>query len=271
MRDYGKVSPQFWTGKTGKSLRGHAEAQIVALYLMTSPHSTMIGVFHLPKLYLAHETGLGMEAVEAGLARCIAAGFCAYDEDTETVFVVEMAAHQVGETLKPNDLRAKGLHRQYAAIAGTVLGDAFHARYGDAFDLPSKPLASPLQAPSDEGKGAIKPHSPAPVASKKKSKAPECTLAEWLDALDGTEVIPADDPLFGWATTAQIPREWVALAWWAFEARYAEQAKRYADWRAVFRRAVREDWLKLWRVDRDGRYVLTTAGEAVRREMEAAA
>ena len=39
VRDYGKVSPQFWVGKTGKRLRGDMEAQIVALYLMTSPRT----------------------------------------------------------------------------------------------------------------------------------------------------------------------------------------------------------------------------------------
>ena len=49
MRDYGKVSPGFWIGETGKALRGDMEAQIVALYLMTSPHATMTGVYHCPR------------------------------------------------------------------------------------------------------------------------------------------------------------------------------------------------------------------------------
>ena len=78
----------------------------------------------------------------------------------------------------------------------------------------------------------------------------------------------ADDPLFDWAQTAGIPREWIALAWWAFEARYESDPKTYADWRAVFRRAVREDWLRLWRKARTGGWELTTAGEGVRCEME---
>lgn len=61
MRDYSKVNGQFWTGKTGKALRGDAQAQLVALYLVTSPHSNMIGVFHCPVLYIAHETGNATE------------------------------------------------------------------------------------------------------------------------------------------------------------------------------------------------------------------
>ena len=267
MRDYGKVSPQFWTGKTGKVLRGNAEAQVVALYLMTSPHANMIGVYHLPMLYLAHETGLSPEAAQAGMDACVEHGFCFYDSDAEMVFVVEMAAHQVGEVLKDGDRRGVGIDRQYRAISSPILASAFFNRYGEPFNLDS-----PLQAPSKgDQKGLQKPPSPAPapVASKKKSKESEVTLPEWIERLAGGDAIAADDPLFRWAQSVGVPREWIALAWWGFEARYTDNPKRYSDWRAVFRRAVKEDWLKLWRVDRDGGYVLTTAGEALRREMGA--
>ncbi|ENG6564474.1 hypothetical protein ABU498_004766 [Escherichia coli] len=56
MRDYAKVSPRFWLGETGRELRkAGAEAQVVAFYLMTSPHANMLGLYYLPVLYLAHE------------------------------------------------------------------------------------------------------------------------------------------------------------------------------------------------------------------------
>lgn len=105
------------------------------------------------------------------------------------------------------------------------------------------------------------------VPAKGKRKAAEQTLADWIVSLAGGDAVVADDPIFGWAESVGLPRDWLALAWWGFEARYADDAKTYADWRAVFRRAVREDWLKLWRVDREGNYTLTTAGEQLRREM----
>lgn len=274
MRDFGKVSPQFWTGKTGKSLRGHPEAQIVALYLMTSPHSTMIGVFHLPKPYIAYETGLPLEGASKGLARCIDSGFCVYDEDAETVFVVEMAAHQIGEVLKPGDLRGKSIFRQYAAISETSIGLAFFERYGIDYSLPAKPLVSPLEGALTSDEGASKPHSPAPsLSTKKKGKSAAVVLPDWIASLDGADAVPAADAIFAWATSVGIPADWIALAWWAFENRYGDggkdAAKTYTDWRAVFRSAVKEDWLKLWRQGRNG-WELTTAGESVRREMEAA-
>lgn len=67
MRDYGKVSPQFWIGKTGKALRNAgSEAQLVSLYLLTNPHANMIGLYYMPLMFIAHETGLGME----GACKC---------------------------------------------------------------------------------------------------------------------------------------------------------------------------------------------------------
>lgn len=162
MRDFGKVAPQFWTGKTGKGLRGCMEAQVVALYLMTSPHATMIGVYSLPMLYLIHETGLTEEGASKGLARCIEAGFCVYDAEAETVFVVNMAAHQVGDVLKPGDKRGNPIRSQFRAIHSTAIKAAFFARYGSAFSLESPQSASPFEGACE---GAFMPPSPSPSPS----------------------------------------------------------------------------------------------------------
>lgn len=68
MRDYGKVSPHFWIGRTGKELRqAGPESQLVALYLLTSPHANMIGLYYMPLAFLSHETGLTMEGLRRGL------------------------------------------------------------------------------------------------------------------------------------------------------------------------------------------------------------
>lgn len=160
MRDYGKVAATFWTRGTGKSLRGNQAAQIVAMYLMTCSHANMIGVFPLPKLYIAHETGLSLEDAANGLAKCVEVGFCMYDEESETIFVVEMAAYQIGETLKSGDLRAKSIYKQYRGISQAEIKQAFFDRYGDDYDLPEapcKPLASPLEGALKSPEGASKP------------------------------------------------------------------------------------------------------------------
>lgn len=136
MRDYARVSPQFWIGMTGKALRGDRDAQIVALYLMTSPHATMIGVFHCPVIYIAHETGLTIEGASKGLRRVVEEGFCTYDHDRELVWVHEMARFQIGAKLKPNDNQVPAIRRAFQQIPECQILQGFHARYREAFHLP---------------------------------------------------------------------------------------------------------------------------------------
>lgn len=104
----------------------------------------------------------------------------------------------------------------------------------------------------------------------RKNKAEERTLPDWVNSLEGGDAVLANDPIFDWAAKTGVPAAWISLAWWAFEGRYQEGGKKYRDWRAVFRKAVKEDWLKLWRPDlRSGGWILTTAGEMTKREMDA--
>lgn len=166
MRDYAKVSPKFWTGETGQEIaRRGSDALVVALYLMTSPHSNMLGLYYQPVLYIAEETGLSPEGASKGLQQCIEAGFCAYDAATKIVWVVEMACYQIGSTLAENDKRCKGIQKDYAALPNNQFLGAFYDRYAADFhlterrDFAPKPkglafvLTSPLQAPSKQGEG----------------------------------------------------------------------------------------------------------------------
>lgn len=152
MRDYGTVASQFWVRGTGKELRGDMEAQLVALYLMTSPHANMIGVFHLPVMYLAHETGLSIDAASAALDRLAAKDFCTYEPLAEWICVHRFAANQIGEELKEGDNRIKGVLNEIAKVPDGPCLQAFVSRYAAPFHLglspseaPSKPLRSQKQ------------------------------------------------------------------------------------------------------------------------------
>ena len=70
-----KVSPHFWTNY-GKKLRQTPEGLIVAMYLMTSPHANMLGLYYIPLLYIAHETGLALK-VSKGFKEPVKRGFVA--------------------------------------------------------------------------------------------------------------------------------------------------------------------------------------------------
>ena len=104
------------------------------------------------------------------------------------------------------------------------------------------------------------------------SKRSEVVLADWIDALAGADAVPADDPLFAWAASVRLPRDWIALAWWVFEGRYTTgkgAAKKYTDWRQAFRDHVQRDFMKLWAINRDNEYFLTTTGKQAELEMRA--
>ena len=139
MRDYGKVSPKFWIGATGKKLRkAGACAQIVGLYLQTGTLTNMLGLYYLPMTTVAHETGLGMEGAYKGLARCIEAQFCAYDEAKEMVWVFEMAKYQIADSLKPEDRRCAGIQNDYDALPENPYLEGFFDKYAEAFHLTRK-------------------------------------------------------------------------------------------------------------------------------------
>jgi hypothetical protein len=151
MREYGKVSPKFWIGSTGKKLRKQGlETQIVALYLMTCVNSNMIGMYYVPIVTIAHETGLTFEGAMKGLQGAIEADFCAYDDEAEVVWVYEMAIYQIAERLEERDLRSKGVQNEYDSIPESAFLLAFFEKYHVAFNMkscrgiqaPSKPLLS---------------------------------------------------------------------------------------------------------------------------------
>jgi hypothetical protein len=150
MRDFAKVCPKAWHGETMKALRKRGpKALLVGLYLMTSPSSNMLGLFTQPLLYMAHETGLGEEGAREGLQSCIEVGYCRYDEDSEVVWVVEMAKYQISEELKASDLRCKGIQREYDALPNNPFLAEFFDRYAAAFHMTKKRgCEGPTQAPT---------------------------------------------------------------------------------------------------------------------------
>lgn len=231
MRDYGVVSPKFWIGGTGKALRGNVEAQIVALYLMTSPHANMVGVFYCPLDTIAKESGLSIEGASKGLQSLIEADFVHFDADTEEVFVLRMAAYQVGEHLEPKDNRCKGVVRELDRVMSDGLRSDFRAIYSVAFHLPEcvdkkPPAASPTQAPSK------------PLRSQKQDQKQEQEQEQKEDTprKRGAKFVPDDfvvtDEMAQWASTDAPNADW------------QRETQAFRDWEFS---KPRTDWIKTWR------------------------
>lgn len=165
MRTFSAVYPQFWDGKTGKQLRKlGAEAQVIALYLITCRHAHMSGLYYIPKQTIAYETGQTRKSVDSVLKSLAAIEFAFYDEDAEYVWVKEMLAWQVRE-IKAKDHRVAGVVKWCNSLPSVALLSRFYARYGESLpDL--KPLPSPLEGPPKDlhVEGLPSPLYPVPVS-----------------------------------------------------------------------------------------------------------
>ncbi len=130
-QNYATMREQFWTGNTGRALRGHTDAQLLAMYVVTCPHANMIGLYHLSLAYIVSDTGMGMERVAAAFAKLAepSIDFARYDSVTEVVYVPSMAREQV-RNLGENDKRRILVQKQYEGMAGSPYGADWWTRYG---------------------------------------------------------------------------------------------------------------------------------------------
>ena len=182
--------------------------------------------------------------------------------DTETM---RQQFGQAVECLRAIDPQSRTLRKKAVAV---LTMPSLPESGGD------NPPESPTESPPDrngqgQGQGLKKTPQP-PKGAKPDRKSSAVSLKAWLEAVRdrGEKPVPEDDPVFAYAGKVGIPAEFLALAWRQFRHRYLEQhpAKRYTDWRRVFRNAVEGNWLKLWFLDPvSGQYGLTTVGEQAKR------
>lgn len=138
---------------------------------------------------------------------------------------------------------------------------------------------TPEEKRSEEKRGELNPpvgppkggHSPENRGKPKKQKREAVTFDAWNAACReaGVKHIPETDAVWKFADDVGLPDDYVRLTWFAFRDRYRGEAKRYRDWPAVFRRAVKANWFRLWFLDGE-QYALTSTGKVRLREMTAA-
>ena len=171
MRDYGRVYTAFWTSEDVRSLTD--DGRLLALYLLTSPHSTIAGVFRLPNGYASDDLQWGTERVADGFSELIAKGFADRCETTKWVWIRRFldwnapegpnqwkAARKVA-ALVPNECRWKAeFSRVFALAAGDPPPPAPHPPANSSETPPDggarphqEPIANPAETPSDSGTG----------------------------------------------------------------------------------------------------------------------
>ncbi|HZQ01663.1 MAG TPA: hypothetical protein VFB13_19115 [Reyranella sp.] len=131
MRDYGIVRTRFWAWAKDKGLS--PAARELALYCLTSPHTTGAGCFRLPIAYIAEDLGTVPETVRQTVSELSQIGFLQHDESTGWVWIVGFLDHN--PIANPNV--GKSLMHFIEAVPKKVpfYGDflASLSKYGDRF------------------------------------------------------------------------------------------------------------------------------------------
>lgn len=275
MRDYGKVFSRIWESADFRALS--EDGRTLVLYLLTCPHGTIAGTFRVPDGYACEDLQWSSERVSEGFSELSHKGFATRCEDTKWVWVTKFLEWNPPEN--PN---------QTKAAVKVVNGVPDQCGWKRAFMRACGPLLGLKPPPKDEPLRNPSPTLPQPVTvavavaeTVDPPKPPEggrasaVGLKAWLETVKakGEKPIPEGDPVFTYADDVGIPHEFLQLAWLEFRHRYTQpDAKRYRDWRAHFRNAVRRNYTRVWYVDPSGEYRLTTVGlQAQRAHAERAA
>jgi hypothetical protein len=122
--------------------------------------------------------------------------------------------------------------------------------------------------PPKGGDQIEEPEAPEPrrkAAISLKTHMDECRKA-------GAKSIPEGHAVFAYAAKVGIPEDFLRLHWLEFKDRYTmPESKRYKAWPTVFHKSVKGNWFKLWFVNGNGQYVLTTVGQQAQRSHAEAA
>lgn len=135
-REFSKISPQFWVGKIEREILNlSVESRFLAFYLMTCPHSNLIGIYYLPIPYITHDTKIDMALIDKALKELIEIGFCSYDFAANYVWVHEIAKYQVSEYLEEKDKRVKVINDIFRSLPNLIFLKNFYEKYQDVFHL----------------------------------------------------------------------------------------------------------------------------------------
>jgi hypothetical protein len=200
MRNYSQISPQWWTGQTGRditrlALREDESAYTAALelrvlgdWLMTGSSHNQYGLYYAPLVIIQAETGIRPSRLQTAMATLAALEFASYDELTSFVWVREMVVWQLSrEPLEREgkngraDHRIEAARRWYRTCQENPFLGSFFDRYVDHLWLVDRREMKGLGRGSG---GALKPPVPSP------SLAPVMVLDQPKSHGTGLEIVP---------------------------------------------------------------------------------
>jgi len=152
---YSKVFVKIWHSKDFRMLS--EEGKMLFLYLLTSPHRNMGGLYYLPLPYLCFDVGLDEKRVSKAFEELTDKDMAQYDYNTQVVLIKKWFCYNPIE----NENQAKGLNKQLAEIPKSKLFKPFvncvkeYCKYIESilkgfdipFENPSETLSKPYTKP----------------------------------------------------------------------------------------------------------------------------
>lgn len=203
-REFGKILPRYWTGGSGAKLRKEHLPRLLGAYLFTAPTANPIGIFYLPIVAVMHELGCTLEEARAAMARLAdpEIEIAMYDEEESLVWVPQMCAVAIGETMSPGDKRRPWLLKTLSAHRKHRFYNEFLAKYGESHGVLAA-LAAAARPARKSAQRAVKPlpdpsEAPSSVGELEMEMEMEMEISHTQRAGDDDE--PPDEP--GPASTA---------------------------------------------------------------------
>jgi len=235
VRDYGRVYTAFWSSHDIRTLSD--DGRLLALYLLTSPHTTIIGVFRLPDGYACEDLQWTPERVRKGFVELFNKGFSNRCETTKWVWICKFLEWNAPEN--PNQWKAA---RKIAAQIPDVC--SWKSEFSREFSLAtdeSKPsdiepitngsetLSKPgtgtgVGTGSETGDGDSAAAAASPPSKRVRAKTPKTTLPADLKL---------DDELQGY-TESKLPEVDATAFFEGFCGKALSKGWTYSNWRQAY-------------------------------------
>ncbi|NKJ21991.1 hypothetical protein [Dyella sp. SG609] len=149
MRDYGKIHTSFWSSETLAGL--DTDGRLLAVYLLTSPHTNASGAFRLPEAYACEDLGWSTERLLNSFETLSSANFAKRCAKTKWVWVCKF--HEWNKPDNPNIRKA--IVKSIEAIPDSVsfkqeIVSAWRVSETVSKPLGNTPSPSPSPSPSQE-------------------------------------------------------------------------------------------------------------------------
>jgi hypothetical protein len=153
---YARLARTYWSDPDIRALP--MELSHLLIYYFSSPHGNLAGLYFLPFVYASKEAKLPIEGIVEWTTGPLRP-FVTYDAESEEILVHRAARHQIGETLKAGDNRAKMIDRILRDTHSKPLVRKFLDLYRDW------PVAGPPDVVAPRGP-AVPPETTKPVENR---------------------------------------------------------------------------------------------------------